>query len=319
MMADLCEVYAEAINKGKVPSVEDAWSYVCQSQCETALNEAQKLYENNIQKNIITKLPMTRKSIKEIMKQIKFEAVLKFKDKLIGEIPLEEYKTLKDLLKKTKKDIKMQIYNKSKEACENYFEQGFVNIATNIKTGKYNDCIDYQQGLIEFINNTPKEIREGPAYDLIKAEIVFNKTFENIKAMTEQVLGRQTNDIKLLTEKLKYAEENSLKYKDEALKAKEVYNKRLYDSEEALMKHKTSEVVIEERNKTLTSELERQRTKYNEELQEYKQKIKELETSIKDIKTSYETQLQTQKEDYTKKDVELTKTSALQEIGRAHV
>ena len=79
------------------------------------------------------------------------------------------------------------------------------------------------------------------------------------------------------------------------------------------MKHKTSEVVIEERNKTLTSELERQRTKYNEELQEYKQKIKELETSIKDIKTSYETQLQTQKEDYTKKDVELTKTSALQE------
>ena len=37
MLADLCASYTDAINSGQVPSIESAWSYMCKSQCETAL------------------------------------------------------------------------------------------------------------------------------------------------------------------------------------------------------------------------------------------------------------------------------------------
>lgn len=33
MLLELCQAYTESINKGKVPCIESAWTYLCQNEC----------------------------------------------------------------------------------------------------------------------------------------------------------------------------------------------------------------------------------------------------------------------------------------------
>jgi hypothetical protein len=33
MLANLTQVYVEAINKGAVPNIENAWNYICKNEC----------------------------------------------------------------------------------------------------------------------------------------------------------------------------------------------------------------------------------------------------------------------------------------------
>lgn len=33
MFLELCQAYTEAINKGSVPCIESAWTYLCQNEC----------------------------------------------------------------------------------------------------------------------------------------------------------------------------------------------------------------------------------------------------------------------------------------------
>jgi hypothetical protein len=40
MMATLAESYVVSINNGAVPNIENAWSYICKSECHKAIEES---------------------------------------------------------------------------------------------------------------------------------------------------------------------------------------------------------------------------------------------------------------------------------------
>lgn len=40
MMATLAESYVASINNGVVPNIENAWSYICKSECHKAIEES---------------------------------------------------------------------------------------------------------------------------------------------------------------------------------------------------------------------------------------------------------------------------------------
>lgn len=45
MLLELCLAYTEAINTGSVPNIQNAWSYVCQNECQRAISGCIKTYE----------------------------------------------------------------------------------------------------------------------------------------------------------------------------------------------------------------------------------------------------------------------------------
>ena len=51
MLFNLALSYVEAINKGVVPNIETAWSYICKNECQKAQYEAYDKFENNFQEN----------------------------------------------------------------------------------------------------------------------------------------------------------------------------------------------------------------------------------------------------------------------------
>ena len=48
MLATLTENYTKAINGGAVPNIENAWSYICKSECQKAFNLALEAYEESL-------------------------------------------------------------------------------------------------------------------------------------------------------------------------------------------------------------------------------------------------------------------------------
>lgn len=42
MIFDLVVSYTEAINKGAVPNIQNAWTYICQTENQKALNDSFK-------------------------------------------------------------------------------------------------------------------------------------------------------------------------------------------------------------------------------------------------------------------------------------
>jgi len=44
MLLELAQAYTSAINEGSVPNIQNAWSYVCQNECNRAIEESIHLY-----------------------------------------------------------------------------------------------------------------------------------------------------------------------------------------------------------------------------------------------------------------------------------
>jgi hypothetical protein len=48
MLLELCYSYTEAINTGTLPNIQNAWSYVCQNECQRAIGESISTYESQM-------------------------------------------------------------------------------------------------------------------------------------------------------------------------------------------------------------------------------------------------------------------------------
>lgn len=48
MLYELCIAYTNAINTGSVPNIQNAWSYVCQNECQRTITQCIAKYEEQI-------------------------------------------------------------------------------------------------------------------------------------------------------------------------------------------------------------------------------------------------------------------------------
>jgi len=66
MFADLTINYVNGINKGVVPNIESAWSYVCKNECQKALQESLELFEEEFKNNFEIRVPLYEDELREL-------------------------------------------------------------------------------------------------------------------------------------------------------------------------------------------------------------------------------------------------------------
>jgi len=49
MLLELAVAYTSAINEGSVPNIQNAWSYVCQNECNRAIEESIECYNREME------------------------------------------------------------------------------------------------------------------------------------------------------------------------------------------------------------------------------------------------------------------------------
>jgi hypothetical protein len=250
-------------------------------------------------------------TIRTIFKEIENECLAKFKSKLVSGISSDEELMIKELLGKLKKTAKTNVFNQCKELCSEHLEKLCEEILEKVKKRLYPTYQKMKEDLVEMISGIPKEITECPGFSDVKADTIFSKLLTSIELFFEQADTNHSNEVKLLTQKLKSLENENYTRKSDALKDKEIFAHKLQQSEEELNKLRTKGVLLEERNKVLTTDMERHESKMQKELVEYKSRVQELEQALRHTQTGCDKEMQALKDDTMKKDLEANKTIAL--------
>ena len=85
MLLELSDAYTDSINSGKVPNIQHAWTYVCQNECQRAIDESVSFYRAKMQPAIEeANAQMDESILKSSSRQLKELAVQNFKLKAFG-------------------------------------------------------------------------------------------------------------------------------------------------------------------------------------------------------------------------------------------
>ena len=74
MLVELASSYVQALNGGKVPTIESAWDSVQAAELERAYREAVIRYERGLQEEVVMKLPMIEAKERDTLKRLKMQA-----------------------------------------------------------------------------------------------------------------------------------------------------------------------------------------------------------------------------------------------------
>ena len=58
MILDLITSYVDAINRGAVPNIQQAWIYICKNECQKSLDEALWNFEVKFRQEFEEQFPM---------------------------------------------------------------------------------------------------------------------------------------------------------------------------------------------------------------------------------------------------------------------
>lgn len=108
MLFNLCVTYVDAINKGVVPNIETAWSYICKNECLKAQQEAYEKFETNFMENFELRSPVFDNELKEIYIDSKKVALEDFGKVAVGEVQKQFLAELKDKMKHKFNQIRLE-------------------------------------------------------------------------------------------------------------------------------------------------------------------------------------------------------------------
>ena len=258
MLCVLMDSYLKAINEGSVPNIENAWTYLCQAQCESGIQEALQLYEKNLNEQVIRKMPMSLENLKYSHNLVKESVVEFYQGKDLGESGEPGLKEIQKTMKKRFSEVKAQNTKESQNVCDAFIKKEFPNIEKKLKMNEYKSYVDYDKDLKKFHKNL---IDNGP--DVQNKELFF---LDFIQRMSNEganlFIKNLQNEIDI---QKNISQEFQEKYEKEAKEVKDVIIKeknQLATKAQSLEKQK---------NELEKSENELQ--KVNKELKEAKEKL----------------------------------------------
>jgi hypothetical protein len=86
MLYNLALSYVDAINKGAVPNIESAWSYICKNECLKAQQESYDKFDRYFSENFELRSPLFEDELKEIYIEAKKLAMDEFGKVAVGEV-----------------------------------------------------------------------------------------------------------------------------------------------------------------------------------------------------------------------------------------
>jgi hypothetical protein len=95
----MAERYIESINQGAVPNIENAWTYICQNESKSILENAINKFDDFINDEILHRLPLEEEEIKEMFKEAKKDCKEFYMTSCIGGVINEHLDELKTTMK----------------------------------------------------------------------------------------------------------------------------------------------------------------------------------------------------------------------------
>ena len=233
MLCNLTQNYIAAINKGVVPNIENAWTYICKNECVKALHESLERYDLAIKDVLYNNLPVDEPELKQIHKQSKEFAVEEFVKKAVGNIS-DDYK--KDLLLKIRQKyntIRAENEKESRKSCQMFLTSSYICTEKKLKGNEFENFSSFERELRAFQHYFLENGPPGPSRRAILLE--FSQRCLNEGA--EYFMKNMENELNLqgiLSQEMALKLENQVKeVKDEVMRERMTYTSKMTSLETA--------------------------------------------------------------------------------------
>ncbi len=291
-LCNLAQAYTASINTGSVPSIQNAWSYICESKCQHALNEALRKYEDEI-KAMRDDLPLANEDLEEVNRELVDEAWKTFNKHAIGSDTDGFKKQLGEKMTATYRQLQADNAAVGREKAKETLEKLYGPVDMRVQEDSFATFDEYELERKRVRQAYMEQVPQGPAKMEVWATYMENKLadcssrFQNKFSMELQKTKAQAKaDVdeaqrQLLTAKmesekemgsiklrLEYAEKYNEEAKAREKESREEMNK-LRTAHETAMKELRDKA--EQELKTQVTALEEKRAKAQQEAQQAEQ------------------------------------------------
>jgi Guanylate-binding protein, N-terminal domain/Guanylate-binding protein, C-terminal domain len=298
MLVTLIESYVQAVNKGAVPNIENAWNYICKNQCSKALEEAQEIYNQKIQSLLTNNFPNSEQEIENIHKESKKLSLNFFKSKSLGDEAERSYMKLKEIIQEKYQQLKFQNEVEAEKQCLEFLRINYSNLNSKLKSGEYKKFLDFEREMRTLQQYFKEHGPKGPEREKLMLEYCQNKIIDAADIFIKQLYSEIDIIETTTAEKIKVLETDANLFKDEIVKEKleltkkinanESQTKELIAKDNALLdqfnalKLLKEKVELELRNniKKIKEDTSAEVKKANEKVWEYEEKVKNAERDI---------------------------------------
>ncbi|EGR31026.1 hypothetical protein IMG5_118990 [Ichthyophthirius multifiliis] len=170
----VCKAYINAINKGNIPTIQNAWKYMCRNESLKNKNLQVEFFGKQIQEyiNNNNKEFIQNQELIEFKEKIKKQAFTEFQRKNI----VADQEELKEYYENLGKEIdEVFLYfqgenlNKMKVKFEQICQGQIQSLQDKLNNDSYNNFLEFQKDLESFVNVFLKEVgKNSDSEDFIK-------------------------------------------------------------------------------------------------------------------------------------------------------
>eukprot|EP01022_Parablepharisma_sp_SALTPOND_P029008 TRINITY_DN722_c0_g1_i1.p1 TRINITY_DN722_c0_g1~~TRINITY_DN722_c0_g1_i1.p1 ORF type:complete len:1467 (-),score=323.46 TRINITY_DN722_c0_g1_i1:3360-7760(-) len=150
MLLNLAENYVAAINKGAVPNIENAWTYICKNECLKAFHSALDKYDGTMKELLYERLPMDSAELKEAHQEAYELALAEFNRISVGANTQEYMKDLTAKIKQKYTTLKVENEREAKKCIQGFLGSAYMSIEQKIRNNEFPTFEEYLRELKAF-------------------------------------------------------------------------------------------------------------------------------------------------------------------------
>eukprot|EP01017_Pseudomicrothorax_dubius_P051387 TRINITY_DN9884_c0_g1_i3.p1 TRINITY_DN9884_c0_g1~~TRINITY_DN9884_c0_g1_i3.p1 ORF type:complete len:1087 (+),score=311.01 TRINITY_DN9884_c0_g1_i3:56-3316(+) len=313
MLVELAKAYISAMNSGRVPNIENAWTYVVSSESHKNLEESLRLMDERLVE--LQKSGIKAEDVKTIKEKLKAEVFDHFKKRALGsDQELKDvYEQLKKGFKTKYRIFKERFSTDLRERYENFLKERYEPIEQKLKSDEYTNYYEFQHEFSKLRAEYETQMPGGPQKERVLKE--FSERVYSLAAeqLTKKKESEMMKESRRLAKKLDLTETELQSKKKELDSEKEKFQQKLEEIEKEKNRLKGVESSFNERLATVTKERDTLRAALEEVTQRSKSEKEELETQSKRRIEELERALENTKLDLVKQQGEHEKERALTE------
>ena len=144
MLSDLIEQYTNAINDGAVPNIQNAEMYIFKDQCQKALQNSVRHFEESFISQYNEHCPLSDEKLKELFDGIKEQTIHEFSEQCMGEDTFELEQHLVTSLNKIFSMTKEQNTKQSSQEIGDFLHHSFDEVRQKLMNNEFKEFKDYE-------------------------------------------------------------------------------------------------------------------------------------------------------------------------------
>ena len=178
MFADLVVNYVTAINKGAVPNIENAWTYISKGECQKSMEKSFDIFCEEFTSSFEMHQPLFEYDLKSLFKEAKVSSLVEFDQNAVGDVAPQYKDDLKTKMKQKYSQVKAENERITRNEAGVFLQNFFSPIEDKLRNQEYTNFHQYEQEVRQVESHFLEKGPPGPNRESICQEHVINALAE---------------------------------------------------------------------------------------------------------------------------------------------